>query len=161
MAFEQNKPIEIQDVETELGKKVNTSDVLSLEGIQSGTDLTGKVASASALKSVNNGKLDTVSIKGATSISKGHWVSVGNIGGTKKTITITLSNSEQFVFLFGATTNASCIMSYLGGGNITDYSFGKTSLICDSKTDIVLTVTLGPWFRGFILSYLPFVVKGI
>lgn len=50
MAFEQNKPIEIQDVKDKLNGKVSTSDVLTLTDIQASTDLTGKVASASALK---------------------------------------------------------------------------------------------------------------
>lgn len=50
MAFEQNQKIEIEDVKTELGKKVNTSSVLTLDEIQGTTDLTGKIASASALK---------------------------------------------------------------------------------------------------------------
>lgn len=50
MAFEQNKPIEIQDVKDKLDEKVNTSDIAALGEIQSSTDLTGKVASADALK---------------------------------------------------------------------------------------------------------------
>ena len=50
MAFEQNRKIEIEDVKTELGKKVNTADVRTIEEIQATTDLTGKVASADALK---------------------------------------------------------------------------------------------------------------
>lgn len=50
MAFEQNQKIEIEDVKTELGKKVNTANVLTLEVIQATTDLTGKVASASVIK---------------------------------------------------------------------------------------------------------------
>lgn len=33
MAFEQNKPIEIQDVRDKLDEKVNTSDALSFEEI--------------------------------------------------------------------------------------------------------------------------------
>lgn len=53
MAFEQNKPIELEDVRKKLGEKVSTSDVLTLGEIQSSTDLTGKVASASALKVLN------------------------------------------------------------------------------------------------------------
>lgn len=52
MAFEQNKPIEIQDVKDKLGGKASTSDVLTLTDVQASTDLTGKVASASALKQV-------------------------------------------------------------------------------------------------------------
>ena len=54
MAFEQNKPIKIQDVKDKLNEKVNTSDVLTLAQIRSSTDLTGKVASASALKEIVN-----------------------------------------------------------------------------------------------------------
>ena len=53
MAFEQNQKIEIEDVKTELGKKVNTSSVRTIEEIQATTDLTGKIASASALKVLN------------------------------------------------------------------------------------------------------------
>ena len=49
MAFEQNKQIKIQDVKDKLNEKVNTSDVLSLEEIKTGTDLSGKVPSASAI----------------------------------------------------------------------------------------------------------------
>ena len=56
MAFEQNQRIEIEDVKTELGKKVNTANVLTLEEIQATTDLTGKVASASSAKELNNNK---------------------------------------------------------------------------------------------------------
>ena len=52
MAFEQNKRIEIQDVKDKLDGKVSTANVLTLEGIQAATDLTGKVASASALKEI-------------------------------------------------------------------------------------------------------------
>ena len=40
--------------QTALDKKVNISDVLSIDDIYASTDLTGKVASASALKRVNN-----------------------------------------------------------------------------------------------------------
>lgn len=50
MAFEKNQKIEIEDVKNKLNGKVNTSDVLTLTDIQTSTDLTGKVASASALK---------------------------------------------------------------------------------------------------------------
>ena len=50
MAFEQNKPIELEDVKKKLDEKVGTSDITTLSEIQSSTDLTGKVASADALK---------------------------------------------------------------------------------------------------------------
>ena len=50
MAFEQNKPIKIQDVKDKLDEKINTSDISTLSEIQSSTDLTGKVASASVIK---------------------------------------------------------------------------------------------------------------
>ena len=49
MAFEQNKPIEIQDVKDKLDGKVSTSDVISYEEIKASTDLSGKVPSASAI----------------------------------------------------------------------------------------------------------------
>lgn len=56
MAFEQNKPIEIQDVKDKLNGKVSIGDISTFNEIQSSTDLTGKVASASALKEI--AKLD-------------------------------------------------------------------------------------------------------
>ncbi len=52
MAFEKDKKIEIEDVKTELSKKVSTSDVLSYEAIKASTDPSGKVASAEALENV-------------------------------------------------------------------------------------------------------------
>lgn len=53
MAFEQNKPIEIQDVKDKLDGKVDTSSVSTFEEIMGTTDLTGKVASANSVKDLN------------------------------------------------------------------------------------------------------------
>lgn len=53
MAFEQNKPIEIQDVKDKLDGKVSTSNVLNFSDILAGGNLTGKVASAGAVRSLN------------------------------------------------------------------------------------------------------------
>ena len=47
MAISQNDSIKATEVVDALDKKVNTSDVLALWEIEAGTDLTGKVASAS------------------------------------------------------------------------------------------------------------------
>lgn len=50
MAIERNSEILYTDITGELDKKVNTTDVISLKEIQAGTDLTGKVASAEAVR---------------------------------------------------------------------------------------------------------------
>lgn len=57
MAFEQNKPIEIQDVKDKLNGKVSIGDISTFNEIQSSTDLTGKVASADALKDLGRLKV--------------------------------------------------------------------------------------------------------
>ena len=53
MAIEKDKSIVATEVVDALNKKVNTSDVLTLGEIQESTDLTGKVASAGALKEID------------------------------------------------------------------------------------------------------------
>lgn len=57
MAFEKDKPIEIQDVKGRLDGKVSIGDISTFNEIQSSTDLTGKVAGASALKDLGRLKV--------------------------------------------------------------------------------------------------------
>lgn len=54
MAIERNSEILYTDIADELDKKVNTSDALAFTDILTGSDLTGKVASADAIKTLNN-----------------------------------------------------------------------------------------------------------
>ena len=53
MAISQNDPIKATEVVDALNKKVNTSDALTFTDIISGSDLSGKVASAGAIKTLN------------------------------------------------------------------------------------------------------------
>ena len=54
MAISQNDPIKATEVVDALNKKVNTSDALTFTDIISGSDLSGKVASASAVRTLNS-----------------------------------------------------------------------------------------------------------
>ena len=53
MAISQNDPIKATEVVDALNKKVNTSDALTFIDIISGGDLSGKVASAGAIKALD------------------------------------------------------------------------------------------------------------
>lgn len=53
MAISQNNPIKATEVADALNKKVNTSDALTFTDIISSSDLSGKVASAAAVRSLN------------------------------------------------------------------------------------------------------------
>lgn len=50
MAISKGSEILYKDIVDELDKKVNATDVLSLEEIQASTDVTGKIASAEAVR---------------------------------------------------------------------------------------------------------------
>lgn len=51
-------PSAVSQLKTDMDTKANKTDVLSLEEIQASTDLSGKIASASALNHLNNYKLN-------------------------------------------------------------------------------------------------------
>lgn len=160
MAISQNDPIKATEIVDALDKKVNTSDILTLEEVEAGTNLIGKIASAEVDNHLIHTKLNAKSLRGAGAPSSAFFVSIGNVGGADRTVTITLSSNEQNLFLFGSGTSSSNYMTMLGGTGVTDYSFGKNSLACTSKEASTITVVLPRYFRGCIFSYLPFSVAG-
>lgn len=160
MAIEKDKPIIATEIVDALNEKVSTSDILTWEEVEAGTDLTGKIASAEVNNLLIHTKLNSRSLRGAGAPSSAFFVSIGNIGRADRTVTITLSSSEQILFLFGSGTSTSNYMTMLGGTGVTDYSFGKNSLTCTSKGASTITVVLPQYFRGCIFSYLPFSVAG-
>ena len=65
MAISQNDPIKAIEVAAALDKKVNTSGALTFTDIISGGDLSGKVASADAVRSLNI-NLQSVFLRGGS-----------------------------------------------------------------------------------------------
>ncbi len=160
MAIEKDNPIVATEIVDALNEKVSTSDILTLEEVEAGKNLTGKIASAEVDNHLIHTKLDSRSLRGAGAPSSAFFVSIGNVGRADRTVTITLSSSEQILFLFGSGTSTSNYMTMLGGTGVADYSFGKNSLVCASKEANTITVVLPQYFRGCIFSYLPFSVAG-
>lgn len=160
MAIEKDRSIIATEIIDALNEKVSASDILTLEEVEAGTNLTGKIASAEVDNHLIHTKLNSRSLRGAGAPSSAFFVSIGNVGRADRTVTITLSSSEQNLFLFGSGTSASNYMTMLGGTGVADYSFGKDSLVCASKGANTITVVLPQYFRGCIFSYLPFSVAG-
>lgn len=133
----------------------NRNDVLTFEEIQASTDLSGKIASANALKNVNNMKLNYINY-GANPL----FVSFGNIGNSKQ-VTLQLTSIEQLVFIFGSGPSDTACMTMIGGTTIQDYSYGKNYLVSDSKDGLTVKITFPSWFRGVMFSYLQFTVSGL
>ena len=84
--------------------------------------------------------------------------SIANVGFTEGA-TITLTNSEQMVFIFGSGHSESCFATMLGGSQVHDYSFGKDELVSSEKNGNVIKLKWPSWFRGVMISYLPFTVS--
>ncbi len=116
--------IHAKDVTDELDKKVNTSDVLSFEEIQATTDLTGRVASADSIKSLQNKTL------------LGYTAFIGN----GQTHTLKIYNSNLFIFCgmgdskdqYGIWYVTTDVYKILGD---------VTTLIITSSSDKVVTIT--------------------
>lgn len=116
MAFEQNKPIEIQDVKDKLGGKVSTSDVLTLTDIQASTDLTGKVASASVIK---DGVLTIRDVPTARYIQFGKLVVVRFAATISDDVYTGLPDPAQFIIItLRDNTNGNFASFYMEGGAV-------------------------------------------
>ena len=70
---------------------------------------------------------------------------------------ITLSSTEQFVFIIAGSSMGNCFASLVGGSNfINKYLLNTMTTSADGN---VATVTVPSWFRGTLISYMPFSVE--
>lgn len=89
--------------------------------------------------------------------TKSYMVSIPNTGGNSRTMIITLSSSEQFVFIIAATSLENSFASFVGGSNFRDKHLLNT--MTTSANGNVVTVTIPSWFRGTLISYMAFSVE--
>lgn len=158
MAISPNKQILAKDIEDELGKKIDVDSIVSAETIMAGEKplLPGELADAAFARRLYFDRLYASTIGSAW----GQFTSVGNIGASSKTITVKLSSSDQFIFIFGSSTADTCYMQMIGGGPIAGCSVTTHRLSVTVNSDI-LTITLPAYFRGCIFSYISFAVEGL
>lgn len=89
--------------------------------------------------------------------AKSYMISIPNTGNNRKTMKITLSDTEQFVFIIAAASLENSFASFVGGSNFRDKHLLIT--VTTSANGNVVTVIIPPWFRGTLISYMPFSVE--
>ena len=90
-------------------------------------------------------------------VAKSYMISIPNTGEGHKTMKITLTDTEQSVFIIASASLDACFVSFVGGGNFHNKHLLNT--ITTSTDGNVVTVTIPSWFRGTLISYLPFSVE--
>ena len=89
--------------------------------------------------------------------TKSYMVSIPNTGGNSRTMKITLTDTEQFVFIIAGSSLRNCFASFVGGSNFVDQHLLNT--MTASANGNVTNVTIPSWFRGTLISYMPFSVE--
>lgn len=89
--------------------------------------------------------------------TKSYMVSIPNTGGNNRTMKITLTDTEQFVFIIAGSSLRNCFASFVGGSNFVDQHLLNT--MTASANGNVTNVTIPSWFRGTLISYMPFSVE--
>ncbi len=91
--------------------------------------------------------------------ARSYMISVPNTGDNKKTVDIVLSSSEQFVFILAGSSLGNNFASIVGGSSFVNKHL-MNSLTTSTDGNIV-HITLPSWFRGVMISYLPFSINGL
>ena len=91
--------------------------------------------------------------------ARSYMISVPNTGDNKKTVDIVLSSSEQFVFILAGSSLGNNFASIVGGGSFVNKHL-MNSLTTSTDGNMV-HITLPSWFRGVMISYLPFSINGL
>lgn len=89
--------------------------------------------------------------------TKSYMASIPNTGDNSRTMKITLSSSEQFVFIIAGSSLGNCFASLIGGSNFRDKHLLNT--MTTSVNGNVVNVTIPSWFRGTLISYMAFSVE--
>lgn len=89
--------------------------------------------------------------------TKSYMLSIPNTGDNSRTMKITLSSAEQFVFIIAGSSLGNCFASFVGGSNFTNKHLLNT--MTASTNGNVTNVTIPSWFRGTLISYMPFSVE--
>ena len=89
--------------------------------------------------------------------TKSYMVSIPNTGDNSRTMKITLSSSEQFVFIIAGSSLGNCFVSLVGGSSFTNKHLLNT--MTTSANGNITTVTIPSWFRGTLISYMAFSVE--
>ena len=89
--------------------------------------------------------------------TKSYMISIPNTGGNSRTMKITLSNTEQFVFIIAGSSLGNCFASLVGGSNFIHKHLLNTMTV--STDGNIITVTIPSWFRGTLISYMAFSVE--
>ena len=91
--------------------------------------------------------------------ARSYMMSVPNTGDNNKTVDIVMSSSEQFVFILAGSSLGNNFVSIVGGSNFINKHL-MNSLTTSTDGNIV-HITLPSWFRGVMISYLPFSINGL
>lgn len=89
--------------------------------------------------------------------TKSYMISIPNTGGDSRTMKITLSSTEQFVFIIAGSSLGNCFVSLVGGSNFINKHLLNT--MTTSADGNITNVTIPSWFRGTLISYMPFSVE--
>lgn len=81
-------------------------------------------------------------------------MAINNIGDNTKKL-ITLSNAEQVVYLMGSGSAETYFFYQLGGQLIVTHNFGGMEINTVVNNHII-HIDLPTWFRGILISYMPF-----
>lgn len=131
MAIEKDKPIVATEIVSALNGKVNTSDALTLSGIRDSMDLTGKVASAEAVR-------DTLTVS-----------SYHNEGDR-----ITIKIPPNFIIILAGDGSDSCYLGMVAGyvlETIVSVGFTSTNIIVNAERGEVVLPVSG-WYRYMIIK---------
>lgn len=143
MAFEQNKPIEIQDVKDKLDGKVSTSNVLNFGDILAGGNLTGKVASANAVKTLNT-NLQNSFLRGNSLWIQSNETQKFQVGTSGSFVFTTYGTSiDQWAFYYINNQAPGYVHRILGNG-------GSPTVAFNSNMELVITNTVG-WTANYFL----------
>lgn len=123
---------------------------LSVEGVAADAKAVGDAVGSKADKS-NSVYCNDI---GA---AKSYMISISNTGESSRTMKITLSDAEQSVFIIASASLDVCFASLVGGSNFHNKHLLNT--MTTSADGNVVTVTIPSWFRGTLISYLPFSVE--
>ena len=131
MALEKDKPIVATEIVSALNKKINYSDCLTLSGIRDGTDLTGKIPSAEAIR-------DTLT--------------VSNYHNEGENVTIKIPSN--FIIILAGDGSDSCYLGMVAGyvlETIVSAGFTGTSIIVNADRGEV-TLPVSGWYRYMIIK---------
>ena len=132
MAISQNDPIKATEVVDALNKKVNTSDALTFTDILAGGDLTGKVASAAAVKTLNE-NLQNNFLRGGC-----RWIQINEtqrfrVETAGSFVFTTYGTSiDQWAFYYINNQSPGYVHRILGSGDSPTVAF-------NSNTELVIT----------------------